>query len=421
MSRSPAHILYIAEFSTGGSIESLLCLVGGLDNQAFKATILFYTMPDQAICERINSLGATVMSLYPRGSKKGAREEQRKFNLQKKVRNIFGQRIERHYASLKYALRFVRFRFSTYRAIRRKIQQVQPDLVHLNSGVVSDTPGLLAVRACRIPAICHVRTLGKLTYLSIVAARSVRIFLCISTAVRVRLTSYGFEPGRCIVVPNAVDQERFNESAVSTAGIRAEFGWDSSDKVFALVGRVVSWKGQDYFIQAIAEARKSDASVRGLIVGDGEPTSGNEIYVAKLRSLISDLALDDVVKFTGHRTDIPNIMKSADAVICASSLPEPFGRVIIESMAVGTPAIATDAGGTTDIITDGVNGILVPIRDSKALAQAMLHLSRDRDFAQKLRLAALQSVKDRYTVARHVDQVCKAYRSILDQEPGYQT
>ena len=421
MSRPSTHILYIAEYSTGGSVESLLCLVGGLDKAIFKTTVLFYSMPDAITCARFDSAGATVCSLYPHRSGAIVPKDFRKRHLQAKIQAILGRRVERYYESLKYVLHFLRFRLSIFNALRRQIGRIQPDLVHFNNGADSDTPGILAARIHNIPAVCHIRTFGRLTYLSITAARSVRVFLCISSAVQEWLMCYAIDASRCIVVPNAVDQERFSESAVSTAGIRAEFGWDSSDNVFALVGRVVSWKGQDYFIQAIAEARKSDASVRGLIVGDGEPTSGNEIYVAKLRSLISDLALDDVVKFTGHRTDIPNIMKSADAVICASSLPEPFGRVIIESMAVGTPAIATDAGGTTDIITDGVNGILVPIRDSKALAQAMLHLSRDRDFAQKLRLAALQSVKDRYTVARHVDQVCKAYRSILDQEPGYQT
>ena len=107
-------------------------------------------------------------------------------------------------------------------------------------------------------------------------------------------------------------------------------------------------------------------------------------------------------------------MKAADAVVCASSLPEPFGRVIIESMAVGTPVVATDAGGATDIISDGENGILVPVKDSEALAHAIVRLSQDSDLTQKLRSAAMQTVADRYTVRRHVDQVCGIYRSVLE-------
>ena len=224
------------------------------------------------------------------------------------------------------------------------------------------------------------------------------------------------EPGRCCVVPNAVDPDRFNESAISQAEIRKESGWDSSDKVLALVRRVVSWKGQDFFIEAIAEARKTNASIRGLIVGDGDSTTAGGAYVARLRSLVNDLNLDDSLKFTGHRTDIPNIMKSADAVICASSLPEPFGRVIIESMAVGTPAVATNAGGATDIITNGVNGILVPMKDSDAVAHAMFPLRRDTYFATETRADAIQTVADRYTVKRHAEDICTIYRSVLESQ-----
>jgi len=416
MSRSRTHVLYITERSTGGSVESLLCLVGGLDKQAFKATVLFYTMPDRTVCERFESAGATVLALYPSNSGNGGRNQFQKYNLQTRIRKFIGRRVERFYESLKFALYFLRFRLPIYKAIRLRIGDIRPDLVHLNGGVVSDMPGIWAARASRIPIISHIRTFSKLTYLSISAARSVDVFLCISRAVREPLTGYGIDSDRCIVVPNAVDPARFNESDMPADGIRMEFGWDSSHSVFALVGRVVSWKGQDFFIRAIAEARKTNSSIRGLIVGDGEASWQNNAYMDGLRSLVSELALDEIVKFTGHRTDIPDIMKSADGVVCASSLPEPFGRVIIESMAVGTPAIATNAGGAPDIITDGVDGLLVPMKDSEALAQALLRLGSDDALAHNLREAALQTVTGRYTVKRHAARICEIYQSVLESQ-----
>ena len=418
MAPTRTHILYVAEFSTGGSIESLLTLIGGLDKLSFNATVLFYTMPDPAVCARIESAGASAVALYPHTSEKVAPGQLRKYNLQAKVRKIFGRRIERFYESLKFALYFVRFRRSIYRALRDKISEIHPDLVHLNTGVATDTPGTWAARTCRIPAICHVRDFDRLTYLSVAAARSVSVFVCISFAVRKHLINFGIDPDRCIVVPNAVDLTRFNDSELPAVDIRTEFGWSSAHKVFVLAGRVVSWKGQDYFIEAIAEARKTDVSIRGLIVGEGEASQGNQTYVARLHSLVSELGLDEVVKFTGHRTDVQDIMKAADVVVCASSSPEPFGRVIIESMAVGTPVVATNAGGAPDIITDGENGILVSMKDSDALAKAMLRLSKDENFAQGLRSAALLTVTDRYTVRRHADQISDIYRSVLGlQQP----
>lgn len=414
MKSKPIHIFYIAEFSTGGSVESLLCLVGGLDKTLFRATVLFYTMPDERTCGRFEAAGATVISLYPGSSVEGSIGELKKLNLQAKIRKTFGLRVEGYYETLKDCLHFVRFRIPVYRAIHQKIQAIEPDLVHLNNGLGSDTPGILAARKSKVPIVCHVRTLARLTHFSVAVSRSVGAILCISNAVRDTAVDQGVNKERCIVVPNAVDLARFNTADESADSIRDELGWDSSHKVFSLVGRVVSWKGQDYFIRALAEAYKSDKTIRGLIVGDGEDTDKGRNYVDGLRSLVSDLGLNDVVVFTGHRTDIPGIMRTSDVVVCASSLPEPFGRVIIESMAAGSVVIATNAGGAPDIIETDVNGLLVPMKDSRALAKAMVRLSQDDQLAEQLRSAATRSVHDRYTIAAHVDAVCDIYRRVGD-------
>ena len=187
MAPTRTHILYVAEFSTGGSIESLLTLIGGLDKASFEATVLFYNMPDPAVCERVESAGAAVMSLYPYTPEKTAPKQFPKYNLQAKIRKTFGRRVEQVYASMKYALYFLRFRRSIGKALRNKISEIAPDLVHLNIGVATDTPGIWAARACRVPAVCHVRDFDKLTYPNVAASRSVSVFVCISSAVRKHL------------------------------------------------------------------------------------------------------------------------------------------------------------------------------------------------------------------------------------------
>lgn len=404
------HILYIAEFSTGGSVESLYTLVSGLDRELYKATVLFYSMPERRICERFEAAGATVASLYPQESAERSPPQLRKYNLQSRVQTMLGRRMAELYYSSKFALHFLRFRLPVYRAIRKQIAVIRPDLVHCNNGARTDTAGILAARAHDIPSVCHVRTFGRVSSLGVRLVKSVRAFLCISTAVRDQLVDYGVEPERCVVVPNAADTTRFAESGNTVPDIRAEFGWNDTDTVFAMIGRVVGWKGQDYFINAINEARQSDKSIRGLIVGSDVGSSGTDDFFDHLKSLVTELSLEDSVRFAGHRTDVAGVMRSADGVVCPSSLPEPFGRVIIESMAAGTPAIATNAGGATDIISDGENGLLVPVKDSAALADAMLRLTTDEDLAQTLIAAATQSVADRYTVAHHVEQICDIYQ-----------
>lgn len=418
MSTRRTHILYVTEFSTGGSIESLLTLIGGLDKGEFRATVLFHLMPDSAICERVETAGAEVVCINPRGPAKREYRKPKRLNMQLRLRRRLGERIEYVYASIKYAFYYARSRLPVYRAIREQLQKIRPDLVHFNNTVIADTPGIHAARTCGIPAVAHVRNFGEVTYLSVVISRSIRTFICISTAVHDYLVSRGVDEKHCIVIPNAVDLERFSHAETMPAPIREEFGWSETDKVIAMVGRIVSWKGQRYFIRAIAEARKSDASIHGLIVGDDFETGERDDYIFNLKSLIEELDLGDAIRFAGHRSDIPNVMKAADVVVCASSKPEPFGRVIIESMAVGKPVIATDAGGATDIIDNGVNGLLVPIRNSDAMAEAMVRLIRDNDFSNTIRSAGLQSVADRYTVAKHAERVSDIYRNVLElQQP----
>jgi glycosyltransferase involved in cell wall biosynthesis len=336
-------------------------------------------------------------------------------SLQARIKAVFGSRIERYYETFKYGLDFIRFRRPIYKAIRQKIESVQPDLVHFNNGVGTDTPGILAARKYKVPAVCHIRTLAKLTHINVAASRSVDAFLCISNAVRDRAVNQGVNAERSIVVPNAVDLSRFNSTDDVTQNIRDELGWDDSHKIFSLVGRVVSWKGQDYFIRAIAEAYESDKAIRGLIVGDVENLDTRSSYLDDLRSLVGDLGLDEIVMFTGQRMDVPDIMRSSDIVVCASSLPEPFGRVIIEGMAAGAVVIATEAGGALDIIENEFNGLLVPVKDSHALARAMLRLCEEPPLLERLRSAATDVVRDKYTVNKHVDLICEIYRSVINE------
>jgi glycosyltransferase involved in cell wall biosynthesis len=307
---------------------------------------------------------------------------------------------------------FLRFRYSIYKDLLDSIRDLQPDLIHLNNGLRSAPPVMVAARKLGVPTVCHVRTFSKLTHFNIAAARSVRKFICISNAVRNTIVNYGIDAERCIVVPNAVDTSTFKVSNRSPADIRQQLNCHDDEFVFALVGRVVSWKGHDYFIKAVAEARQSNGAITGLIVGDADPSESNTAYMNSLRSLIESLDVVENIIFTGHRTDIPDIMRSADAVVCASSEPEPFGRVIIESMAMETPVIATNAGGAPDIIEDNVTGLLVPVKDSHSMARAMLRFSDDDQLTDQIRAAGIETLHNRYGADKHASDISRIYQAL---------
>jgi len=406
-------IAYVVEFSTGGSVESLHSLISGLNKSKYEPIVLFYYEPEALIRLRFESAGAAVQILFPGKSGSHAHSEPKGYNLQEKVRKLFGKRIERFYESVKYAVLFLRQKLPISLALRRHLMELDADLVHLNNGLVSDTPGILAARLCRLPIVCHVRAFSIYTHLNVFVSRYVSTFLCVSEAIRVHLVASGVDESRAIVCYDSVDLDRFSRKHVARQDLLAEFNWNMSDQIFGVIGRLDSWKGHEYFIEAIAEARRDNPAIRGLIVGGKTPAARNETYVDTLYSLVDSLKLEGNIVFAGHRTNIPEIIQCLDAVVCSSSSPEPFGLMVVESMAVGTPSIATNAGGPAEMITDNEDGLLIPLQDAPAMAQAMLRIADDKELAAKLSAAGKITVATRFTINKHVEKVCDVYDKTL--------
>ncbi|MEV0247872.1 glycosyltransferase family 4 protein [Nocardia sp. NPDC050712] len=152
------------------------------------------------------------------------------------------------------------------------------------------------------------------------------------------------------------------------------------DTVVAVVGRLSPWKGQDLLLRALAETKVRPHRV--LLVGgtffDEQP------YRADLERLAAELALP--VTFTGHVEDPGPYLRDADVLVHCSVLPEPFGQVVVEGMHAGCAVIASGPGGPTEIVEDGVDGLLVT-----GGAQAQLTAALDTlllDPALRSRLAA---------------------------------
>jgi glycosyltransferase involved in cell wall biosynthesis len=124
-----------------------------------------------------------------------------------------------------------------------------------------------------------------------------------------------------------------------------------------MFGRLSEWKGQHILIEAISQIE----NVQALIVGDTSYESTD--YEQKIRALVDSLGLTARVKFLGFRTDIAELMDVSDAVVHASTQPEPFGRVIVEGMARARPVIATSGGGVDEIVVHEETGLLVEAGD----------------------------------------------------------
>ena len=153
------------------------------------------------------------------------------------------------------------------------------------------------------------------------------------------------------------------------------------DRQIVSVARLVPIKGMSYLIRAMAQVK--DGSL--VIIGDGPERR-------KLELLSKHLELGDRVFFTGWINDHSRILdhlKQA-TVFVLPSLSEGLPRVLIEAMACGLPVVATDVGGVPEAVVDGVNGLLVPRRDEKALAKAIEYVFNHIDFQRR---ASAENVK----------------------------
>jgi glycosyltransferase involved in cell wall biosynthesis len=236
-----------------------------------------------------------------------------------------------------------------------------------------------------------------------------------SRAIQKAYAPLGIAAEKEAVINDPFDLNVYEEAFSCSELIRAEFGVTEKDNLITNVGRIMPWKGQDYFLASLVEVIKSFPNTKALVVGAPEPGQGSQNFYQDLKTKAVEIGISSNIIFTGFRKDIPAIMAASDIVVHSSSEPEPFGRVIVEAMASGRPVIATAAGGAAEIFDDQKTGILVQPKDAVAMSKAMIQLLRDRDFARRMGKLAQIDVKMRFSIEQHVDAVQGIYYRILEK------
>ena len=202
------------------------------------------------------------------------------------------------------------------------------------------------------------------------------------------------------VIPNGFDPERFAAPDQAITGrLRAE--WDAADhSVFAITGRLTPWKGQDVFLEALAQT----PGAFGVIAGAALFTPEDQAFEDRLRRRAAEKDLAGRVAFLGFREDIAELMHAADVVVHCSTRAEPFGRVIVEAQLCGKPVIAAGAGGAAEIVAHQETGWLVRPGEVEALREAMAwmvaHPRERAEFGSRGRAVAVK----RYSLANVVQR-----------------
>jgi glycosyltransferase involved in cell wall biosynthesis len=209
--------------------------------------------------------------------------------------------------------------------------------------------------------------------------------IAVSSALKTELVRTGSRPEAVSVVPNGIDHHTFARSPGLRERARQALGLADGDIVVGSLGRLERQKRFDLLMDAVSHLRARDQKFRLLIAGDG----GLRDHLDAVRSR---LGLGDACRLLGHRADVPALLSAFDVFVQASD-QEGSPNVLLEAMALQTPIVATDVGGTTEMVADGVEGFVVPPGDARALATAIERVCGDPVSAQSRAAAGRRRVE----------------------------
>lgn len=313
------------------------------------------------------------------------------------------------------AVEHVRRHFPNGLAIRRAAIEHRADLIHLNNGLAANYGGVIAARRLGLPCVVKQHGFEWPSADVRVLARGIACFLPDSEAVAVDLARLGIPRERMVVTWCPIDvqvHERPEGNPAERAAVRRELGLPADAPVAGMVGMLLRWKGQQVFLDAMAEVVRRLPEARAVIVG-GVASDEDPGYPGELRAQAERLGIADRVVFTGLRSDVSRLLPAFDVCVHASTLPEPFGMVIGEAMSARRPVVASAAGGPLEQIEDGVSGFLVPPGDAAAFAARIIEVLSDPELARAIGERARTTVTERFSLERHAAVTNDVYRRLL--------
>jgi len=216
---------------------------------------------------------------------------------------------------------------------------------------------------------------------------------------------------KVVVIPGGIDLSKYEIGEKVRERLRMELNIPDSSIVIGTIARIDRGKGLIELVQAFSKLIENNKDIRLVIVG--APTVGEEKFFEELKDRVSKLKVQELVLFTGFRSDIPEILTVFDIFVLAS-YGEAFGYVLLEASAARLPIIATDSGGVRDIVEDGETGILVQPYDVESLYRAMDTLMKDAPLRKKLGLLGRQRIEDKFIEENILEKIEQEYQSLLD-------
>ncbi len=290
----------------------------------------------------------------------------------------------------------------------RRVREWRPDVVHshmVHANLLARVARLFAPMPVAISTVHSLREGSRtreLAYRATDRLATLTTNVCVAGAERYERVG-AVPKGRIIPMPNGIEVDAFAASPGKRRRVRDELGV-GEQLVWLAVGRLEEPKDLPTMLKAYAQLPQRDRVL--LIVGDG-PLRDDAVQLAQTLGI-----RDTQLRFLGLRSDVPDLMAAADGYLMSSAW-EGLPLVLIEASAAGLPLVATDVGGNSEVVLQGVNGLLVPSRDPSALSVAMTALE-DLGAEERAAMGAagLSLAREKFEISAVAARWLKLYRDL---------
>ncbi|MBQ7936080.1 MAG: glycosyltransferase [Clostridia bacterium] len=300
---------------------------------------------------------------------------------------------------------------------RKIIKAERPDIVHTHSSFAGKlaafllgVKGRIYTRHCVFDMPKMLTTFPGKQINGLINNTLATSVIAVAHAAADNLTDTGLDPKKITVIINGVEPLP-TLSAEEKKAFRASLGIGEEEFVSLISARLEVYKGHSYLldtVRLIADQNKSGKKFKFIMMGEGSCR-------AELEQKVKELGLEDQVLFTGFIHDVLPFCNISDLSLNCSYGTEASSIALTEGMSLGKPAVVTDFGGNPYLITNGVNGIVVPQKDAQAMADAILQIADDEDLYRRLSAGAKAEYQQKFTARAMTEQVEALYEQAMSR------
>lgn len=375
-----------ADGTVGGSHSCMFNLIKYMDREKFQFTVGF--RQDNIYVRKFTELGIEVV-LFPQNP------------------------VDTGFRILNKPLNWYRLRWRYQKKLEEFFKARRFRLIVNNNSIWNSLDFVGVCNRLNIPLISYERGYGGFLDSHLKATAKLSASIPISRFLEDNLIKHGFKTPLIRMIYDGLNPEDMQTDR-SPADIKAELKIPQNARVVGVIGNIRPWKGQRFFVEAFNELAKRYPDLYALVVGSSGSEAEYAQYYRDIQLLVDPVLHGSRLLFLDYHEKIREILSIIDVFVHTSIKPEPFGMVLLEAIAAKTPVVATNMGGPMEILGEGEGGILVPPKDSAAIAKACSQLLDDPILCGRLIEKSYDRLNSHFHIRRTIQETSKLFIEITE-------